>query len=487
MAAHSEINFKLIIKFIGKLLMILSGFMLLSTLWDFFDHQQVFVPVAISSLITFFTGFTFNYFTRKDDQKNIGKKEGYIIVTFTWISISLFGSLPFYLSGYIPSFTDAFFETISGFTTTGATILTDIEILPKSLLFWRSVTHWLGGMGIIVLTLAILPILGIGGMQLFVAEAAGTTATRLHPRITETAKRLWLIYVFFTGILTLLLLAGEMDLFEAINHAFSTMATGGFSTRNASIAAFGPYTHYVIILFMIIAGTNFGLLYFLLKGQHHKLLNNEEFRFYILLILGFTVIFTISLLISHQLGVENAFRDSLFQIVSIITTTGFITANYLEWSGFLWFLLFLLMFTGGCIGSTAGGMKMVRHLLLFKNSSQEFKRLVHPNALFPTRLDGKTIAPEIIYNFLAFFLLYIVSFMIGGAIMSMLGLDFQTALGATAASLGNVGPGIGSVGPIDNYAHIPAAGKWTLSFFMLIGRLELFTVLMLLTPSFWKR
>ena len=487
MAARPDINFKLIVKFIGILLMLLSGFMAISAIWDIIYDENTTRAILISSLITFGAGLSFHQLTRNHDHKNIGKKEGYIIVTLTWISISLFGSLPFYLSGHIPSITDSFFETISGFTTTGATILKDVEAMPRSLLFWRSTTHWLGGMGIIVLTLAILPVLGVGGMQLFVAEAPGTTPSRLHPRITETAKRLWFIYVVFTAALCLLLMFGEMDFFHAINHAFSTMATGGFSTRNASIAAYGPYTHYVIILFMIIAGTNFSLHYFVLKGQFSRLLNNDEFRFYIYMILGFTVLFTLSLYFIHNTEFEKAFRDSFFQLVSIITTTGFITADYLEWRGFLWFIIFLLMFTGGCIGSTGGSMKMIRHLLLLRNTSQEFKRLIHPSAVFPTRFEGKTIPTEIIYNFLAFFLLYIAVFITGGAIMSVLGLDFQTALGSTAATLGNVGPGIGSVGPVDNYAHIPIAGKWFLAFFMLLGRLELFTVLLLLTPAFWKK
>jgi trk system potassium uptake protein len=487
MAKHSDINFRIIINFIGILLMILSAFIALCAIWDFVDGLQSYIPILISAFITFAAGFIFKWFTRRTDQKNIGKKEGYIIVTFTWIFISLFGALPFYLSGHIPSFTDSFFETISGFTTTGATILTDIEVMPRSLLFWRSTTHWLGGMGIIVLTLAILPILGVGGMQLFIAEAPGTTPSRLHPRITETAKRLWLIYVFFTGLLCGMLMLGEMDFFDAINHSFSTMATGGFSTRNESIAAFGIYTHYVIIFFMIIAGTNFSLLYFLLKGRYGLLINNEEFRFYILFMAAFTLLFTFSLYLLNVFGLEESFRNSLFQLVSIITTTGFITSDYLLWPGFLWFVIFLLMFTGGCIGSTAGGMKMIRHLLLFKNSSQELKRLIHPDAVLPTRFDGKTIPHEIIYNFLAFFMLYIIVFMAGGAIMSLLGLEFKTALGATAATLGNIGPGIGNVGPVNNYAHIPLAGKWILSFFMLLGRLELFTVLILLTPAFWKK
>jgi trk system potassium uptake protein TrkH len=284
-----------------------------------------------------------------------------------------------------------------------------------------------------------------------------------------------------------MLMLGGMNFFDAINHAFSTLATGGFSTQNNSVMGYSPYIHYVLIFFMIVAGTNFTLHYFLLKGRFLRFKDNEEFRFYILLIGIFAVLFTVSIIYFNNTQLEKAFRDSLFQVVSIITTTGFVSTNYLQWREFLWMSLFLLMFTGGCIGSTAGGIKMIRILLLLKNTSQEFKRLVHPNAVLPTRLDGKTIPNEIIYNFLAFFLLYVVVFMAGSGIMSILGLDFQTALGSVAATLGNVGPAIGNVGPVDNYAHIPLAGKWFLSFFMLLGRLELFTVLMLLTPAFWKK
>lgn len=487
MGFRSDINFRLIVKFIGILLMLVAGFMALSALWDVVYQQNTVKPILISALITFGAGLSFYQFTRNHTNKNIGKKEGYLIVTLTWVSMSFFGALPYYISGEIPGFTNAFFETISGFTTTGATVLEDIEAMPKTLLFWRSVTHWLGGMGIIVLTLAILPILGVGGMQLFVAEAPGTTPARLHPRITETAKRLWFIYVFFTILLCGLLMISEMDFFEALNHSFSTMATGGFSTRNESVAAFSPLTQYIIILFMIIAGTNFSLHYFVLKGRFDKILGNEEFKFFISLIIGFTILFTLSLYFFHYNNLEKSFRDSLFQLVAIITTTGFVTADYLQWKGYLWFVIFLLMFTGGCIGSTGGGVKMVRHLLLLKNSIQEFKRLIHPMAVLPTRLEGKTIPTEIIYNFLAFFLLYVGVFVIGSVIMSVLGLDFKTSLGAVAATIGNVGPGIGDVGPVDNYVHIPNPGKWMLSFFMLLGRLELFTVLILITPAFWKK
>lgn len=487
MAARPDINFKLIIKFIGILLMMLSGFMAISALWDIIYDENTTNAILISAVITFGAGLTFYQLTRKHDHKNIGKKEGYIIVTFTWITITFFGTLPFYLSGHIPSYTDAFFETMSGFTTTGATILEDIEAMPKSLLFWRSTTHWLGGMGIIVLTLAILPVLGVGGMQLFVAEAPGTTPSRLHPRITETAKRLWYIYLLLTILLTTLLMMGNMNFFEAINHAFSTVATGGFSPKNDSISSYSPYIQYVIILFMIIAGANFTLHYFALKGNFSKIRNNEEFRFYLLVIGIFTVIFTVAIYIFHAANVEDAFRQSLFQIVSILTTTGFATTDYTQWNEFLWFMLFLLMFTGGCIGSTAGGIKMVRHLLLIKNTSQEFKRLIHPSAVLPTRLDGKTIPAEIIYNFLAFFLLYVSIFMVGATIMSSMGLSFKLSLASVAATIGNVGPSLGTLGPMDSYAIVPAPGKWLLSFFMLLGRLELFTVLILITPSFWKK
>ncbi len=488
MISRSDIHFRLIIKFIGILLMILSGAMATSILWSWHYHEVLVIrSLLISCGITLATGVLLYLLTSGYDHRNIGKKEGYIVVTMTWVSITIFGSLPFYISGAIPSYTNAFFETMSGFTTTGATILADIEAMPKGLLFWRSMTHWLGGMGIIVLTLAILPILGVGGMQLFVAEAPGTTPSRLHPRITETAKRLWGIYMIFTLAQTTLLMLGGMDLFDALCHAFSTMATGGFSTQNDSIAGYSAYIQYVIILFMIISGTSFSLHYFLLKGQFSKVLGNEEFRFYLSVIGVFTIIFTASIFAMHQSGLEKTFRDSLFQVVSITTTTGFITSDYLQWHGFLWFGIFLLMFTGGCIGSTGGGIKMIRILVLVKNTRLELKRLIHPMAIIPVRVNGKAIPTEIIQNFLAFFLLYVLIMVAGSAIMTMYGLDFASAIGASVATLGNIGPAIGNLGPVDNYAHIPSGGKWVLSFFMLLGRLEIFTVLLLFSPSFWKR
>lgn len=488
MSGLSDINVRMITKFTGILLMLLTFFMASSAIWSwYYGEQEALKAILIGSGVTFLSGFLLFIITRKNDHRNIGKKEGYIIVTLTWLSISAFGALPFYLHHTIPSYTDAFFETISGFTTTGASVITDIESVSRGLLFWRSMTHWLGGMGIIVLTLAILPVLGVGGMQLFVAEAPGTTPSRLHPRIAETAKRLWGIYFLITAVQTVLLMLGEMSFFDAINHAFSTMATGGFSTKNASAAEFSPYIQYVLIFFMILAGTNFSLHYFALKGQLDKVFKNEEFRFYLSIMGVFTLVISAAIFLSSQLGFEKAFRDSLFQVVSIVTTTGFVSADYLQWEGSLWFLIFLLMFAGGCIGSTGGGIKMIRHLVLLKNVRLEFRRLVHPMAVIPVRVNGKTIPTEIIHNFLAFFMIYVITVAVGSAVMAVIGLDFMSAVGATVATLGNVGPGIGSVGPVFNYAHIPDVGKWVLSFLMLLGRLELFTVLLLLSPGFYKK
>jgi len=488
MAARKGINFRVIIKFLGILLLILSAFMFLSIIWSLnYKEPDAMNALLISGIFTAVTGVLFYITGFRHDHRNIHKKEGYLIVTLTWACITLFGALPFWISGAIPSYTDAFFETMSGFTTTGATILKDIEAMDKSLLFWRSTTHWLGGMGIIVLTLAILPILGVGGMQLFVAESPGTTPHRLHPRIQQTATRLWGIYVGLTATQTLLLMAGGMNFFHSINHAFSTIATGGFSTMNDSIAGFSPFLQYVVIFFMVISGVSFALHYYLLKGQFSRVTNNEELWFYLKIIAGFTLVITTGVFFTNQIGIEESFRASLFQTVSITTTTGFITADYMAWDNSIWFLIFLLMFTGGCIGSTSGGLKMIRVLVLIKNTRMELKRLIHPMAVIPVRIDRRAIPQTIITNFLAFFLLYVLLFFIGAAVMSFFDLGFESAIGASIGTLGNIGPAIGMVGPVSSYAEVPLAGKWVLSFYMLLGRLELFTVLLLFSPSFWKK
>jgi trk system potassium uptake protein TrkH len=381
--------------------------------------------------------------------------------------MSLFGMLPYIITGQIPSLTDAFFETVSGYTTTGATILNNIESLDHGILFWRSLTQWIGGMGIIVLAVAILPFLGIGGMQLFVAESPGVSLDKLQPRIKETAKRLWIIYISFTVLLFFILYAEGMSLFDAVNHAMTTFATGGFSTKDASIGYFdSPMIHYTIIVFMMISATNFTLIYFGLKLNFKKVFYNEEFRIYFLFVLIISLLVFISLLQYDIPNVEETFRIALFNVASIITTSGFSTADYTGWSDFLTILFFILMFFGASAGSTSGGVKIVRHVIL--------------------RFNNSRIPENVVFNILAFMMLYVVIFSIGSVIMTLLGVDFMTAIGSVAASLGNVGPGIGSVGPDATYSSIPIAGKWFLSLLMFIGRLELFTFLMILTPFFWR-
>jgi trk system potassium uptake protein len=461
--------------------------MLTSLPYAFANKGNDQIPIIIAAGISLLCGSFLNFLT-KGEKQNLGRKEGYFIVSTGWIVISFFGALPFYISREIPDFTDAFFETISGFTTTGASILNDIESMSKGLLYWRSMTQWIGGMGIIVLTIAIIPFLGIGGMQLYIAEVPGLSYDKLHPRIKETAKRLWGVYLFLTLLEFILLWAGGMSTFDAINHAFTTMATGGYSTKQASIAFFqNPFIHYVIIVFMFLAGTNFILSFLALKGKPLRLFKNAEFKFYIIILLLSTILISLLLYFNQGNSEETAFRNSLFQVVSITTTTGFVTDDYQAWTAPAFTILLLLFFIGGCAGSTGGGVKVIRHLLLFKNISMEFKRLVHPRAVIHVRLENKMVPPVIISNVITFIFLYIIILIISTVLMLYLGLDLKTAFGAVASTLGNIGPGAGSVGPIDNYAHIPALGKWLLSFLMLLGRLELFTVMVLFTRSFWRK
>ncbi len=465
-------------------------------------YQETAVPGILNSgIITIFIGLLL-FFFNNPKHKNSQKKEGYLIVTLGWLTLTITGMLPYLLTGEIDSVTNALFETISGYSTTGSSILTDIESMPKGLLFWRSATHWIGGMGIIVLTIAILPLLGIGGMQLFMAEAPGPSADKLHPRIAETAKRLWLIYIALTGLEFLLLKFAGMSWFDALNHAMATMSTGGFSTKNESIAFWNgmPMVQYIIIFFMFVAGTNFVLTYFALKGKFQKILKSEEFTYYFFAIVGFSVIVAVLILffqdpnlhttITHPAiygKVESAFRHALFQVVSILTTTGFVTADFTLWNSFATALFFTMFFLGGSAGSTAGGVKIVRHIVMLKSSFLEFKKTLHPNAIIPVRYDGKAVNQTIVFNILSFFILYMFIFMVSTVILGFLGLDFNSALGAAASSLGNIGPAIGSVSPVNNYAHLSVGAKWFCAFLMLIGRLELFTVLILFSPFFWRK
>lgn len=496
-----NINLKIIYRFLGLTATLNGGFMVLAVPFSIYYNERAEWGIINAALLSILTGLLL-FFFNKPKNKNIQKKEGYLIVTLGWLMLAITGMLPYLFTGAIPNVTDAFFETISGYSTTGSSILTDIESMPKGILFWRSSTHWIGGMGIIVLAVAILPLLGIGGMQLFVAEAPGPSADKLHPRITQTAKRLWIIYLGLTLIEFLLLKIAGMTWFDAINHAMATMSTGGFSTKNASIAHYNamPFVQYVIILFMFIAGVNFVLTYFALKGKVQKIIKNEEFKYYLFGILiistivAFTILFAqdpnLKTSIEHPMifgKIESAFRHSLFSVISVITTTGFVSADFTMWNFFATGIFFGLFFLGGSAGSTSGGIKIVRHIVLLKNSFLEFKKSLHPNAVIPVRYDGKTVEQGIVFNILSFFVLYMLIFVLFTILMTFLGLDFLSAIGATASSLGNIGPAIGSVSPVDNFAHLSTGAKWSCSFLMMIGRLELFTVLVILTPFFWRK
>ncbi len=484
----------------GLLLLCNGGFMLLAALVSGIYEDGATLSITLASVATMFAGVFAMYYTR-GHRKEVKQKEGYIIVTFGWLVMSISGMLPYIFSGAVPDITNAFFETVSGYTTTGASIMDDIESMPEGILFWRSLTHWIGGMGIIVLAIAILPLLGIGGMQLFSAEAPGPSADKLHPRITDTAKRLWLIYLGYTVAETILLKLAGMSFFDAINHALATLSTGGFSTKNASMAYWNdqPLIQYIVIVFMFLAGSNFVMSYFAFKGKIQRILKDEEWKYYALAVLVFTlvvagVIYFKANITEETPGypmvlgkAESSFRHAAFQVISVITTTGFVSADFTQWTPFLTVFFFGLFFMGGSAGSTSGGIKIMRHLLIIKNGLLEFKRTLHSNAIIPVRYNNKTVKEKIVYNIIGFFVLYMLLFIIGALVLGMLGLDFESAVGGAASSLGNVGPALGSLNPVSNFNSLPDLAKWWCGFLMLAGRLELFTVLILLNPYFWKR
>jgi trk system potassium uptake protein TrkH len=422
---------------------------------------------------------------------DLSSREGFAIVTFAWTGAALFGALPYLFTGAIQGLVPAFFESMSGFTTTGATVFSEIEALPHGILFWRSFTHWLGGMGIIVLAIAILPYLGVGGMQLFKAEVPGPTPERLRPRITQTAKLLWYVYLGMTILQTLLLMLGGMDLFDASTHTFATLATGGFSTKNASISHFqSPYVHYVIIFFMYLAGVNFALHFRAVTG-HLDYFKDHEWRFFTLLLLGAAGALLVLNLAGGGYplspgGVEEAFRDGLFQATSIGTTTGFVTADYELWVPAAQMILFILFFTGGMAGSTGGSVKSVRVLLLLKQTAMELRKHLHPRAVLLARVGRRVVKEDVVANVLGFVILYVLLFLAGAMVLALLGFDFLTALGASAATVGNIGPGLGGVGPTDNYGWMSDSALAVMTFLMLVGRLEIYTVLLLFHPETWK-
>ncbi len=479
-------NFSTISRTLGFIALLLGTSLLIPTAISAVLGGPDLVALGASALISAAVGGGLIFLGGKEE---MGVRDGFAIVTATWLLISLLGALPYWLSGILSSYTDAFFEAMSGFSTTGATVVRDIEALPKGILFWRSFTQWLGGMGIIVLTAALLPLFGVGGLQLLNAEAPGPTFERLAPRLQETAKLLWGVYVLLSAAEAVLLMAGGMPPFEAVLHAFTTMATGGFSPKNASIAAYpSPYIQWVIILFMGLAGTSFSLHYFALRRRSaSSYWENTEFLFYLSMIVSATAVTTLVILWRAPEGVERTIRDAAFQVVSIITGTGFVTADFEHWPILLQTLLLFLMFFGGCSGSTGGGMKHMRLFLLFRQSAAQMVKLVHPRAVKELFLGSQIVTEEVIAGIQSFFFLYLTLWVVGSLALTALGLDIVTGISAAASALSNVGPALGAVGPTDNYAGLPDAAKWLLTALMLMGRLEIFPVLVLLRRETWRR
>ena len=495
-------NFRLTLRVLGGLMMFL-GIMLLTpiplSLWyraeDTFHDGALWAFVA-SSLVTFVVGAA--VYRLVQAQGDMTYREGFGVVTFGWIGYALFGSLPYLLVEMhgIDTPVDAFFEAMSGFSTTGATVLTELDSLPRSLLFWRSMTQWLGGMGIIVLSLAILPFLGVGGMQLYEAEVPGPIKDRLSPRIQDTAKVLWAVYVLITAAEVVLLWAGGMDLFESLCHALTTMATGGFSTRETSIAAFNSYVQVVVILFMFLAGVNFSLHFQALRRGTWRYWQSEELRFYLAITVSSTLLIALLLIMDPTApGSPLAkLHDSAFQTVSLLTTTGYVTADYAKWPAMAQYILVALMFVGGSAGSTAGSIKVVRILLVLKHAFLQLSRLIHPREVRILRLDQQPVSSDVLQSILGFFDLFVTVFILASVIMAGIlppntdgSPDLLTAASSVISALGNVGPGLGTVGPMETYTSIPMAGKLVLALCMLVGRLELFTVLVLFFPSFWRK
>lgn len=486
MKFQSKINIPLVLRIEGFLLLV-EGFFMLTVLPVTYLHHGLYAfSMPFSALITLLTGIILLIATRNHNKEKTTSRDGVFIVCVSWLVLSLFGAMPFLLSKSVPNFTDGFFEALSGFTTTGATILTRIEAVPKDILFWRSMTQWLGGLAIIVFPLVILPYLSMSGMQLFISEMNGITYDKLHPRIMHTVRRIWGIYLFFTLLETLLLYWGDMDFYDALCHSMTTISSGGFSTRTASLGEFSNYSQVVVSIFMVLSGCNFSLLLLSLTRKSFTIRKNQEFKSFLLYTLALGIGIGLVLLFVCHYSFGTAFRQSFFSVISSFTTTGFFVGDYTLWPSFLWVILFLLMFIGACSGSTSGGIKLFRHLIFVKNSLLELKRIIHPNAVVPVKINGKALTTSGVYKNMIFIFVYFLVFILGAVVLLATGIDFNTALGASVATLSNVGTGIGLVGPGYSYVAFPIVVKWILMLLMLLGRLELFTLIILFSRSFWR-
>lgn len=482
---NKVVQYHLVFKVLSRNLFILSGaLMVCSALaWHF---SEAILPFAVPALLALLSGLLMFFLTRKlDPEITLHREDAYLTVTLSWLVISLIGSLPYVLSGAIPFFVNAFFESVSGFTTTGSSILTDIEILPRSIVFWRSLTHWIGGIGIIVLVILVMPSLKMGGYHLFILESS--LQEKIHPKAKSVGERLLLIYILLTVAEGVLLRLGGMNWFESVCHAFGTVATGGFSPKNDSIAGYSPYIQYVVMTFMLLAGTNFVIHYYLLKRKFDKIRQNDEFRAYLGVILVVGMVISTILFLNTTRSSEESFREGFFQVISIITCTGFATADYLQWPTYAWMIIFFAMFLGGSTGSTAGGIKIARHVVVFRNISRIFRQLKAPNAVFHVHLNHQPVSVEKNTSILTFVMVYLLVFVLGTIAMVVIGLDLPTASGSVATCMAGIGPGIGTVGPVSNFAHLPAVAKLILAFLMIVGRLEIYTVLILFSKSFWRK
>lgn len=481
---NSFINLKKIFKVIGKILLIISASMLLCIVVALIYKEDI-MPFVYTLLLTGIPGGLFSLPNKAPIEiTKITRRDSYIIVTLAWFLIGVVGTFPYLFSGSLSGFHNAFFESVSGFSTTGASVITNIEILPHSILFWRSLTHWIGGIGIIVLIIVIMPSMQMGGLQLFSKESS--LQEKFHPRIKEMGLRLALIYLGLTVAEVIFLLFGGMNLFESICHSFGTVATGGFSPKNNSIAGYSPYIQYVITVFMFLAGTNFVVHYYLLKRDFKRVFKNEELKFYFLVVLLIGAFIGIMLYLKTGMTFEKSMRDAYFQLVSIVTCTGFATTDYLLWPQYLWIIIFFAMFLGGSTGSTAGGIKMGRHLIVIKNVKRIFTQQKSVNLVSPIKYNGKSLSDSANSSALNFVAVYIIVFLLCSLLLTLLGLDLETSAGSTATCMAGIGPGLGTVGPVSNFAHLSVSVKYILSFIMIIGRLEIITVLVIFTPAFWK-
>ncbi|MBR1922423.1 MAG: TrkH family potassium uptake protein [Paludibacteraceae bacterium] len=493
-------NKELVFRTMGALLLIETFFMALATGVSVYYSDPDLNAFIVSTTITFLAGLLGLWFGRHASSR-VGEREGYVIVAMVWVIFSLFGLLPYYLSGQISSFTDAWFETMSGFTTTGATILNDVESLTHAALFWRAMTQWLGGLGIIVLCVALLPMFGLGGMQLYAAEVTGVNYEKLSPRIADTAKLLWGVYILMTATETLLLKWAGMCGFDALCHSFATIATGGFSTKNTSLMLYGPAVHYIVGIFTFLSGINFALLVHFLRGKPSRLLKDEETRWYVRSVIVCSLALTIGLCVYYGLAnpvwkegtipvlrhLEHSLRHGFFMAANAITSTGFAASDYMTWHPLLWVMVAMMFITGGSSGSTAGGIKWVRIIIFVKSGVAEFQRRIHPHAIIPIKLNGKPLPYTTINNVMAFMVFYILLIFLSVLVFSACGVNLEESIGVAISSIGNVGMSIGQYGPSGSYALFPTFGKWWMTLIMLTGRLEIFTILLLFTKVLWKK